>query len=448
MAISGCGSRITVIGAGVSGLSTAMFAADNGYHVFLSDQGLINCEDKAKAEAKGVLWEEGGHTDKAWATDLVVLSSGIAPHSTPVQEAIRRGLPIIGEIDFVSPWLSAKLIGVTGSNGKTTTTALLAHLLKEAGFMAEAAGNIGAPLGSFVGRDLDYLIVELSSFQLHWAQETRLVGALLTNMAPDHIDWHGSYEAYQQSKLKIFNLLVRGGWGILQKRDRGFVSGIHGRQFHYLTWQTESADPGDITIDSQDIAWNINANKYSVAHNGLSILGRHNIENAAMAIVAAVSIGVAPDQLINGLKSFAPLPHRCEVIAMKKGILFVNDSKGTNVAAAVTALASLEGSKIILLGGKGKGEDYAPLVEALKRYAKKAVLYGEEGPALAEAIRSSGLEEDFFSIHLTLSDAFEQATMLADKGDMILLSPACTSWDQYKSYKDRGVHFQKLVEAF
>lgn len=448
MAIPGCGSRITVIGAGVSGLSAAMFAADNDYHVFLSDQGLITGEDKAKAQAKGILWEEGGHTDKAWATDLVVLSSGIAPHSTPVQEAMRRGLPIIGEIDFVSPRLSAKLIGVTGSNGKTTTTALLAHLLKGAGFAAEAAGNIGAPLGSFVEKNLDYLVVELSSFQLHWAQETRLVGALITNMAPDHIDWHGSYKAYQKSKLKIFNFLVEGGWGILQKRDRRFVSGIHDRQFHYLTWQTESVDPSDIAIDSQDIVWRINANKYSVAHHGLSVLGRHNIENAAMAIVAASSIGVTPDQLLDGLKSFAPLPHRCEVIAMKKGILFVNDSKGTNVAATVTALASLEGNKIILLGGKGKGEDYSPLAKALKRYAKRAVLYGEEGPALAEAIRLSGVGEDFFSLHSNLSDAFEQATMLADKGDTILLSPACTSWDQYKSYKDRGVHFQKLVEAF
>lgn len=439
--------KITVIGSGVSGFSAALCASKRFPSVFLSDQGVVDDRVKERAREAGIAWEEEGHSERAWQSDLVVVSSGIPPTACPVLEARKRGLPLISEADFVFPWLHAKLIGVSGSNGKTTTTALLAHLLREGGYEAEAAGNIGAPLADFVGRELDFLVVELSSFQLHWSQGLRLAGALLTNLAPDHIDWHGSFEAYVAAKMKLFSFLPRQGWGILQYGDAESLAKLEvAATLHRLTWEEKSAGPGDILLTSTD-AWQVEEEGFRklFQREALSLPGKHNFENAAMASAAASLIGLDTLDITRGLLSFHSLPHRCEVVGDMDGLRFVDDSKGTNVAATVTALSSLEGPKVILLGGKGKGEDYTPLALAVQKEARYAVLYGVEAPAIAKALKEAGYAR--FEITEDLSGAFSKALEQARPGDTILLSPACTSWDQYPNYKERGRHFCRLVEA-
>ena len=439
--------RVTVIGAGVSGFATALLAAKEGASLFLSDQGPIAKAVKERAYAAGMELEEGGHSDRAWQCELVVVSSGIAPTASPILEAKKRGLPLISEADYVYPRLKAKLIGVTGSNGKTTTTALLAHLLRCGGLLAEAAGNIGAPLADFAGKKLDYLVVELSSFQLHWARKLRLCGALVTNLAPDHIDWHGSYEAYVMAKASIFSLVEDGGWGIFRAADeeslKGASSGMTRRC--RLAWDDSLLSTGDLLLASGGASLLTRDGPLSLFRREVVPLpGKHNLENAAMASAAATLAGLEKESLEGGLRSFKALPHRCELVGVIDGVTFIDDSKGTNVAATITALTSLEGPKVVLLGGKGKGESYDELALAVKAEAKAAVLFGAEAESIAEALCSVGFHRYF--IEQDLVHSFDRALEETVSGEMILLSPACTSWDQYPNYKERGRHFRRLVE--
>lgn len=439
--------RVTVIGAGISGFATALLAAKESASLLLSDQGPITEAVKDRAYAAGIELEERGHSDKAWQCDLVIVSSGIAPTAAPIKEAKKRGLPLVSEADYVYPHLKARLIGVTGSNGKTTTTALLAHLLRCGGLRAEAAGNIGAPLADFAGRELDYLVVELSSFQLHWARKLRLCGALLTNLAPDHIDWHGSYEAYVAAKANIFSLVEDGGWGIFRAADEEVLTGSLKETVRRcrLAWDDRGLSAGDLLLAADGASLLTGDGSLCLFQREVfSLPGRHNLENAAMASAAATLAGLETGSLDGGLRSFEALPHRCQVVGIIDGVTFVDDSKGTNVAATITALTSLEGPKVILLGGKGKGESYGELALAVKAEAKAAVLFGAEAESIAEALCSIGFRRYF--IEQDLARSFDRALEEVESGEMVLLSPACTSWDQYPNYKERGRHFRRLVE--
>jgi len=452
--------RLTVIGAGISGIALALFAHKLGAKVFVSEEKKTLEPDAAEQlKNSGIKWEAGGHTERAFEADALLLSSGIPPFAACVKEAERRGLPIIGELDFVMPHIKGRIIGITGSNGKSTLTSLSGHIFQKIGCKTAVGGNIGAPLPLFTDESYDYAVLELSSFQLHWANNLKSSVAVVTNLAPDHLDWHGTYEDYVASKAKILSLQDGSGWGIVQDRDYRGACPV----------EKESLDPSGVTKPEKIVAlsWDERLKSEAKGHifmgkdsailrlpqeerllfryNDTSLLGNHNLENIAMALAAMhlLDIGVSDTKIKGLLEDFQPLPHRCELAGTINGVIYVDDSKGTNVAASVAALTSIQGRKVVILGGKGKGEDYGFLAETVKREAEAAVLIGEEKDRIEAALRNAG----FGAISKAdgMEAAVNQARKLAKSGMVVLLSPACTSWDMYPNYKKRGEHFCAIV---
>jgi len=441
------GSKLTIVGAGVSGRALASLAVRLGFSVFVTDKAEINPKAKETIKIYGIEYEERGHTERALETDALVLSSGISPRASIIEAARKRGIPVVGELDFVFPYLKSKVVGVTGTNGKTTTTSLIAHLLTNGGFKAEAVGNIGNALADYAFSDHEWLVVEVSSFQLYWSQYASFYISVITNIAPDHLDWHGSYEEYFAAKTKIFNMTSDNGIGICQARDAGEIKKKLNKTLKIIPFVDNknmviSCPKGIYFEDGQCILRDDDEIRLFDLRN-VHLIGSHNLENAAMSAAAAYCSGLDPQTIEKGIDSFKALPHRCEEITNKNGIRFVNDSKGTNVSSTVAALNSIEGKKIIILGGKGKGEDYGPLAEAVKRHTEAAILIGEEKDKIAESLSQRGYTNFYFAN--SMEEAVEKAVSLASPGYTVLLSPACTSWDMYENYKARGEHFRKVV---
>jgi len=442
--------KITVIGAGVSGKALAIKASLKGYEVFVSElKENIPEETLKEFDRHHIPVELGGHTDRAWQSELVLISSGISPSSDAVTHAREKGIPVMGEIDFVSPWLKGKVVGVTGSNGKTTTASMIGHVLRKKGFQVAVAGNIGNPVSLVAGEDLDYLVLELSSFQLFWTELLRLDVAVVTNLAPDHIDWHGNYARYVASKSRICGLRKDDSWAIVQAKDISVLGMAQRDKVLSLTWDKDLYDSSSagLWMDQREKASFISMagkRKKLMDFSEVPLLGTHNLENAAMALASVKLLGMEELELSSSLSDFVVPPHRCEFVARAKGVTYVDDSKGTNVAASRSALLSISGKKIVILGGQGKGEDYFPLAEAVRDNADAAILLGEEADAIAISLKEAGFSR-FFHV-ADMEEAVLLSARLARPGMTVLLSPACTSWDMYPSYKVRGEHFQDLVK--
>jgi len=446
--LNGKGS-ITVVGAGISGRSIALLAKEAGYSVFVTEMRHIDAETRKLFEESGITFELDKHTSKMLECNTMVLSSGISPDSEPVLLAREKGIPIIGELDFVRPFLKGSIIGITGSNGKTTTTTLTGHLFEKAGFRVGVAGNVGSPLAEHAGIEHEVIVAELSSFQLFWAENFYLDLAVVTNIDPDHIDWHGTLEEYYKAKRKILGLLSPEGKIICQLRDIPILFTEEDWKMRAipLYWgRKENCGCKDSIVMLEESAVlycptrEIKLFDYSDVH----LLGKHNLENAAMAL-ATLALKCGDVKKSKGaLDTFTSPPHRCEPVACIEGIFYVDDSKGTNVAATVTALSSLEGKKVVILGGKGKGEDYMPLAIAVSREAEGAVVIGEEKAKIREALIKVGFSS--FVEAQTMKEAVEMARGMSKAGYVVLLSPACTSWDMYANYKERGDDFKKSVK--
>lgn len=434
------GERITVLGAGVSGRASARLAHDLGADVFVSDAREIDAAHRRELEEMGIEVEAGGHSDRALECDRAVVSSGFPPSAEIIARMNDRGIQIVGELDFAARYIGAKMIGVTGSNGKTTTTSLIAFLLKELGCKTAAAGNIGMPIADIVGSDVDFVVAELSSFQLHWAHDARFDCAIVTNLAPDHIDWHGTYDNYVKAKARLIALLKDGAPAIVQMRDVKSL-GAYGADVYPLDW--DRGDDEDLICLHGGSERTTFRGEELFKFSDTSLLGAHNMENAAMSLAAVSLMGLDANRARAALGRYAPPPHRCALVCEHNGVRYIDDSKGTNIAASSTALSSINGKKVVILGGKGKGEDYSQLLPATNRYAKWAVLIGEEARSIADALSAGGFTQ--YSFADDMKQAVIEASGHADAGDAVLLSPACTSWDMYKNYGERGDHFAAVV---
>lgn len=447
--IAPSGKKITILGAGISGLSLARLALKLRADVLISEAKDIADETAEKLTAEGIACESGGHSQRALGCDLAIVSSGFPPSAEIVKTLQDRGVPLVGELDFVRPFLSGRVIGITGSNGKTTTTSLAGHLLEAAGFRVAIAGNIGNPIADIACSEYDYIVAELSSFQLHWSERFALDVAIVTNLAPDHIDWHGSFGKYVEAKARILSSVAGDGFSIVREIDSDAL-GVHREKTFGLTWD-ESRNPCAILLDGNagNARLRLRQADGSASETPLfnfsdtKLLGKHNMENVAMAMSALCLSGVSPSSVLPSLGTYVPPPHRCALVAEIGGISYVDDSKGTNVAASATALSSLPGRKVVILGGRGKGEDYGQLKSALIANARRAILMGEAAAEIADALEKNGYTN--FQIVKDMEEAVKYAAEIALPGDMVLLSPACTSWDMYKNYGERGDHFASLV---
>jgi UDP-N-acetylmuramoylalanine--D-glutamate ligase len=428
--------RTIILGAGESGVGAALLAQKKGHEVFVSDKGKIGDLYKEELENHAIPYEEGVHTwERIANAGQVVKSPGIPDTAPLVQELLAQGVPVISEIEFASRYTDATIIGITGSNGKTTTTKLIYHLLKNGGLDVEMAGNVGAGFARNVaaGESAVY-VLELSSFQLDGIRDFRPDIAILLNISPDHLDrYEYKMENYIRSKFRITMNQRPSDLFLFNGNDvniRSFLAA------HELKVRQEAM--GLEMIQGSLLA--VRGETYDLSTGKLR--GLHNSMNALFAIYTAREMGMERKAIQHGLDSFEPVAHRLEVIATIDGVEYINDSKATNVDAVYYALEAMEKPVIWIVGGQDKGNDYTPLKEMVKKKVKAIVCLG---------IDNKKIIEEFSPLVKTLietksaADVVKEAAGLARNGDVVLLSPACASFDLFINYEDRGDQFRAAV---
>ena len=359
------------------------------------------------------------------------------------------GIPIIPEIEFAYEELTGAVVAITGTNGKTTVTALTAHVLRIAGMRAEAGGNIGTALSELALRDPqpDVAVVETSSFQLAGIRAFTPDVGVLTNLAPDHLDWYATVDEYYADKAKLFrNASPESRW-VLNGEDEAAASlpgDAVGERFYFRVASQPSPEEqgGYLAEDGWLILRMGGAEERLLSATDLKILGRHNIANGLAAALAARLVGATPEGIAEGLRTFQPMDHRLEPVAEKNGVLWVNDSKATNIASTRVGIRSLDRPTVLLLGGRHKGEPYANLIPDLEGRVRQIVAYGEAAPLIEESLATS---VPVVVVEGSFQEVLQKASDLARSGDAVLLSPACSSYDMFRDYEDRGRQFRKIV---
>jgi UDP-N-acetylmuramoylalanine--D-glutamate ligase len=434
-----------VLGLARTGVAAARFLAGRGADVLATDRRSTAelAPETAALAGLPVRYFLGGE-DAAWlaGVDLVVPSPGVAPENPLVREAAKRGIEILSEIELGYRFIGAPLIAITGTNGKTTTTSLVGAMLRAAGLNVFIGGNIGAPLVGFAGAAWDWGVVEVSSFQLEWVETFRPRIAALLNLTEDHLDRYPSFAAYGAAKERIFGMQRDGDVAILN-RDDPLVWPI-GERLHarVVSFGWSPMDQG-VGADREEIVWRSGREEERFSLAAVKIQGVHNVENMMAAVAAAKAAGVPAAAIQKVLDDFAGLEHRLEFVREKDGVRYYNDSKGTNVGAVVKSLAGFSAPVVLLAGGVDKGGDYAPLAGEIRRTVKKLVLYG----AAREKIRAALGHLTDTIVVADLDAAVGAARASARPGDVVLLSPACSSFDMFRDYTERGRRFKALVGA-
>ena len=440
------GKKLLVVGLARTGLVTSLFAAGYGARVTATDEK-PECELRetaARLRAAGVTLQLGAHHRDAFLQqDLIVVSPGVPSNLPQLEVARSRGIPVWSEIELAWRFLRGKLVAVTGSNGKTTTTALIAHILKTASIPTLVGGNIGTPLLSLVETSTDstVTVAEVSSFQLETIEAFRPGIGVLLNLTPDHLDRHASFEEYAAAKVRMFDNQIERDAALLNADDPEVARRMPSRQHVYWFSRQKRVAQGAFLRDEQ-IFFRDHGDEFALARRDqIPLRGEHNVENVLAACAAAYLAGADPAAIAAGVKSFRAVEHRLEFVAEIGGVSYYNDSKATNVDAALKAIEAFEGSLFVILGGKDKGSPYTPLREPLRARAKVALLIG----AAAEKI-AADLSGAVACIPAgTLERAVEFAAETAQPGDVVLLAPACSSFDQFENYEHRGRAFKELV---
>jgi UDP-N-acetylmuramoylalanine--D-glutamate ligase len=440
------GKKVLVVGLARTGIATALFCAERGARVTASEERPEPqiAEAAAKLRAAGVALELGGHRPETFVQqDLIVPSPGVPPTMAALAAARAIGVPVWSEIELAWRFLRGRLICITGSNGKTTTTSLIGHILETAGMPVQVAGNIGTPLISRVdlSSDASFTVVEASSFQLESISAFRPDIAVLLNITPDHLDRHGSTEAYARAKARLFENQVAEDAAVINADDA--VASQHAPAGPRVFWFSRSKRVASgCYLRGDEIVFRCDGvESVLLERNLIGLRGSHNIENVLAAAAAARLAGVGPAAIAEGVRTFAGVEHRIEYVATISGVEYFNDSKATNVDATLKALDAFPGNVLVILGGKDKGCDYRILRKALRSHARMALLIGSAADKI-EAELAGVIPVERAE---TLAQAVEMASRRAQPGDTVLLAPACASFDQFENYEHRGRVFKQLV---
>ncbi len=443
------GKKIVVVGLGKTGIALARFLTGKEAVVTVTDSGSIAQLAPALTELAdlSVRLELGGHSAETLeGADLIVLSPGV-PHTLPIfSQARRKGIAVIGEIELAARFIEKPIIAVTRTNGKTTTTSLIAMMLERSGFSVFVGGNIGNPLVGYLEEEKrrDFLVVEVSSFQLDTIETFRPKVAVLLNIEADHLDRYDGFEGYVRSKGRIFANQGQGDIAVLNGRDaavRSLAQALPcGRLF--FCGRKEGEEGADIETDRLRIFFADKA-EGTAEISGTRMVGAHNRENISAAAVASLAVGSTLAAVKSTASAFAGLPHRISFSGKVSGVRFYNDSKATNVDAVKRALESFEGGVVLIMGGRDKGGSYAPLAEAVKKRVKTLVLLGEAAKNIEDSL---GAHVRTLAVR-TMEEAVSTAFGQTEKGDVVLLSPGCSSFDLYSNYKERGDAFRDSVRT-
>src|SRR6267378_2210274 len=439
------GKRVLVVGLARTGVATALFCAARGANVMATDARTENEIGEAIAPLRtaGVKLELGGHRENTFLEqDLIIPSPGVSADAPLLQAARAKGVTIWSEVELADRFLSGRLIGITGSNGKTTTTSLIEHILKNAGFSTILAGNICTPLIARVEHTSDdsVTVVELSSFQLELIETFRPNISVFLNLTPNHLDRHHTLEEYGRAKARIFENQTEADSAVLNADDPATTSLAPAKPHVYWFSRKQRVAQGAF-VRENEIVFRHDGEEEVLSLQEIPLAGAHNVENVLAAVAATRLAGAEPAAIAKGVRSFAGVEHRLEFVAEIGGVRYYNDSKATNVDATLKALDAFPGRILIVLGGKDKGSDYTMLQRPLREKAILALLIGAAAEKIEKQITGSVAIERAGVIER----AVEIASHAARRGDVVLLAPACASFDQFQNYEHRGRVFKELV---
>jgi UDP-N-acetylmuramoylalanine--D-glutamate ligase len=440
--------RVLVVGLGRSGVASALFLQARGAKVTVSDskpQDQLGDEIPVLLD-HGIVVETGGHGERTFrGQDLIVVSPGVPVDSPPLVQARAVGEPVIGEIELASQFLPKNIVAITGSNGKTTTTTLAGEIMAAGGFSTAVGGNIGTPAISLVeqAKPETVVVLEVSSFQLETIQAFRPKVAVVLNITPDHLDRHRTFEAYTNAKARIFENQQAEDFAVLNSDDAasaGLASRTRAQVF--LFSRKKEVQQGAYVRDGRILFRDAKGQREIMQVSEIPLKGGHNVENVLASVCVGAVMGCDPGRIAKAVRDFKAVEHRLEYVATIRDVDYYNDSKATNVDATIKALESFPANIHLILGGKDKDSDYTQLNDLLRQRVKRVYTIG----AAAEKIESQikGVEVDHSE---TLETALRRASAIAASGDVVLLAPACASFDQFKNYEHRGRVFKEVVQA-
>lgn len=438
---------IAILGGGESGVGTAILAQQKGFDVFVSDFGAIKEKYKQILQQHKIDWEEKKHTqEKILKADLVMKSPGIPEKAPIVQELYKNEIPVISEIEFASKYTDATIVGITGSNGKTTTTSLINHLLVEGGLDVEMAGNIGKSFAAKITEsECNYYVLELSSFQLDGIIDFRPHIAVLTNITPDHLDrYNYNLKEYIAAKFRIVENQTENDFFIYDADDVHIAEWIkeHPIKSRQLPFSISKKVENGAYISNKTIIINIDNNQFTMPTEKLALEGKHNAKNAMAAATVAQLLRIRKETIRGSLENFHGVEHRLEKVLKINNVQYINDSKATNVNATYYALESMESETVWIVGGVDKGNDYTELLSLVNEKVKAIVCLGVDNQKIQNVF---GNCVDDIVETASMSEAVKAAYKFAERGDTVLLSPACASFDLFENYEDRGRQFKEAV---
>ncbi|CDD88542.1 uDP-N-acetylmuramoylalanine--D-glutamate ligase [Tannerella sp. CAG:51] len=439
--------RIVVLGAGESGAGAAVLAKVKGFDVFVSDMSLIKDTYKALLNKYEIEWEDGRHSiEKILNADEIIKSPGIPDTAPVIREIQKKGIPIISEIEFAGRYTHAKMICITGSNGKTTTTLLTYHILKNAGLNVGLAGNVGKSLALQVATEnFDYYVIELSSFQLDNMYKFKADIAVLLNITPDHLDRYGyDMQNYINAKFRITQNQTPNDAFIYWNDDPIITKELkaHDLKARLYPFSEEKEEGVKAYTENNQIVIDAPNDTLTITEDDLALQGRHNLYNSMAASISAKVLDIKKEDIREGLKDFKGVEHRLEKVARVRGVEFINDSKATNVNSCWYALESMRTKVILILGGKDKGNDYSEIEELVKEKVNAIICLGVDNSKLHAFFEGKVPHIEDAS---SMKEAVDKAFACAQKGETVLLSPCCASFDLFKSYEDRGEQFKECV---